>query len=220
MIKCCIFDLDGTVLDTVTSITYYVNKTLEAHGIDKITVDECKYFAGNGARLLIKRSLASKGIYDEDFLNKILPEYVAAYDSDPWYLTAPFDGIVKLLSDLKSQGIKIAVMSNKPDSTVKIVVPHFFGDIFDIVLGGRDGIPLKPDPAAAKEILSSLGISEGETAWIGDTATDIETGKNLNARLTVGVLWGFRKREELEDAGADVVVSSVDEILREVKSID
>lgn len=220
MIKCCIFDLDGTVLDTVKSITYYVNKTFEAHGIDKITVDECKYFAGNGARLLIKRSLASKGIYDEDFLNKILPEYVAAYDSDPWYLTAPFDGIVKLLSDLKSQGIKIAVMSNKPDSTVKIVVPHFFGDVFDIVLGGREGIPLKPDPAAAKEILGSLGISESETAWIGDTSTDIETGKNLNVRLTVGVLWGFRKREELEGAGADVVVSSADEILREVKSID
>lgn len=220
MIKCCIFDLDGTVLDTVKSITYYVNKTFEAHGIDKITVDECKYFAGNGARLLIKRSLASKGIYDEGFLNKILPEYVASYDSDPWYLTAPFDGIVKLLSDLKSQGIKIAVMSNKPDSTVKIVVPHFFGDVFDIVLGGREGIPLKPDPAAAKEILGSLGISESETAWIGDTSTDIETGKNLNVRLTVGVLWGFRKREELEGAGADVVASSADEILREVKSID
>lgn len=218
MIKCCIFDLDGTILDTITSITHFVNKTLEAHGIEKITVDQCKYFAGNGARNLIKRSLASKGICDDEVIEKILPEYVAAYDSDPWHLTAPFAGIEKVLSELKARGIKIAVMSNKPHSTVEIIVPHFFGDIFDEFQGIEEGIALKPDPAAGKAILDRLGISEEETAWIGDTSTDIETGKNLGAALTIGVLWGFREYGELKTAGADVIIKNTEDIISEVLS--
>ena len=219
MIKCCIFDLDGTVLDTITTITHFVNVTLEKHGIEKITIDECKYFAGNGAKLLIERSLASKGITDPAVAAKLLPEYNAAYDAKSYYLTKVFDGVDKLLSDLKANGIKIAVLSNKPDSTVRPIIEYFFKDVFDVALGGQDGIPLKPDPAVPKMILSRLGISENETAWIGDTSVDVETGKNLGARLNVGVLWGFRKKEELVGAGADIVVERADEILSAVLAV-
>ena len=220
MIKCCIFDLDGTILDTIGSITYFVNKIFSEYGIAEVSVDECKYFAGNGARTLIKRALISKGVTDEALTEKILEDYVLAYDKDPLYLTGVFEGIDSLLSELRARGIKLAVLSNKPDSTVKSIVKNFFGDSFDVVLGGREGVPLKPDPTAAQNILKILGFTAEEAAWVGDTSTDIETAKNLKAALSFGVLWGFRKRDELEAAGADIIVSSADDILRGIVSFD
>ena len=219
MIKCCIFDLDGTVLDTITTITYYVNLIHLKYGIEPITIDECKYFAGNGAYKLIERSLNSKGIFDKERIESILDEYVKAYDEAPLYLTAAFDGISDMLSELKSRGIKLAVLSNKPDTAVKSIVEHFFPGIFDEAAGGMDGVPLKPDPTAAQGILKRLNISESETAWVGDTSTDIETGKNLKAAMSIGVLWGFRKRDELERAGADLIVTHPDEIVRGVLAV-
>ena len=218
MIKCCIFDLDGTILDTITTITYFVNATVERYGVRPITEEECKYFAGNGARLLITRTLESRGIFDKELLEKILKEYNAAYDADPLYLTSPFEKIKDMLASLKERGVKLAVLSNKPNPTVKSIVKSFFPETFDIVLGGREGVPLKPDPFVPREILASFGESEENTAWIGDTATDVETGKNLGARMNIGVLWGFRKKEELVGAGASRVVSTVDE-LREAISV-
>ncbi len=218
MIKCCIFDLDGTVLDTINTITYYVNITLEKHGIEKITVDECKYFAGNGARLLIERSLASKGITDEETIAALLDEYNAAYNANTRYLTKPFDDINDLLLSLKEHGIKIAVISNKPNPTVQPIIDCFFKDVFDVALGGLEGVPLKPDPAVPRLVLEKLGISERETAWIGDTSVDVQTGKNLGVSLNIGVLWGFRKIDELVGAGADIVVERADEILSAVLS--
>lgn len=219
MIKCCIFDLDGTVLDTVTTITYYVNVILKKHGIEPITADECKYFVGNGAYKLIERSLNSKGIYDAERIQSVLAEYVRAYDEAPLYLTRVFDGISDMLGELRAKGIRLAVLSNKPDTAVKSIVEHFFPGIFDEAAGGMEGVPLKPDPTAAINILQRLGISERETAWIGDTSTDIETAKNLKAALSIGVLWGFRKRGELEGAGADLIVSHPCEIVRGVEAV-
>lgn len=220
MIKCCIFDLDGTILDTITTITHYVNVTFEKNGISPITVDECKYFAGNGARKLMERSLASKGITDAATVDRMLKEYLFAYDSKPLHLTAVFDGINEMLLKLSEKGIKLAVLSNKQDAAVKSVVENFFPGLFDDAAGGIDGVPLKPDPTAARNILKRLGFSESETAWIGDTSTDIETGKNLGAALSIGVLWGFRKRDELEEAGADLIVTHPDEIVKGVLAVD
>ena len=218
MIKCCIFDLDGTILDTVTTITHFVNGATAPYGIPPITVDECKYFAGNGARKLIWRTLDSKGVTDEALKEKILGEYNAAYDADPLHLTCAFDGIHEVLSALRARGIRLAVLSNKPDPTVKQVVAAFVPNTFDVVLGGREGVPLKPDPAAALDILDELGFTPAECAWVGDTSTDIETGKNLGAAISVGVLWGFRKRDELEGAGADVVISKTSELLEVINN--
>ncbi len=215
MIKCCIFDLDGTILDTISNITYYVNYVFEKRGIDPITEDECKYFAGNGARVLIERSLASRGA-GMDEAPSVLSEYLSVYGADPTYLVKPFSGIAELLTALKERGIKLAVLSNKQTESVEHLTNHFFGGLFDVALGGREGVPLKPDPTIAREILDKLGISPSETAWIGDTSVDIETGKNLGAALNIGVLWGFRKYDELKTAGAHLTVSNTDEILTEV----
>jgi phosphoglycolate phosphatase len=110
MIKCCVFDLDGTILNTITSITYFVNQTLKKYGFECITEDECKYFAGNGARKLIIRSLASKGVTDEATVERVLSDYNAAYDENPLYLTTAFDGIRELLLALAERNIRLAVL--------------------------------------------------------------------------------------------------------------
>lgn len=218
MIKCCIFDLDGTILDTIHSITYFVNYAHKHFGIPEITVDECKYFAGNGAKTLINRTTASRGVTDTELVREVWQYYVDAYDNvDPYYLTSAFDGMKEVLTTLKEKGIKLAVISNKPDQTTKTVVKHFFGDIFDAVEGGREGMPLKPDPTLPSIVMQKLGATGEETAFIGDTSTDMQTGVNIGAAIKIGCLWGFRKVEELVESGADVLASVSSDILRAVE---
>ena len=212
MIKCCIFDLDGTVLDTITTITHFVNVAHDKFGLDRISIDECKYFAGNGAKNLIYNTTTSRGLFDEEKRALIYDFYMNAYDSNPSYLTSVFDGVIEMLNKLKAAGVKIAVLSNKPDFATRSAVNNFFPGIFDIVLGGREGVPLKPSPEAPLEIMHSFGVSDFETAWIGDTSTDMYTGKNINAKMCIGCLWGFRKEDELVGAGATHIVSHPSEI--------
>lgn len=219
MSKCCIFDLDGTILDTITTITYYVNKTMESEGIPPITEDECKYFAGNGARLLIERTLASKGISDEGEIVRILDIYKKMYDEEPLYLTKPFDGIMECLLRLKEAGYKLGVVSNKPHTAALPVVKHFFGDMIDVVSGALDGVPIKPAPDIPARVLRELGSTPEECAFVGDTYVDMETGKNLGAAKSIGVLWGFRKREELVGSGATAIASTMDELYEAVTDV-
>lgn len=217
MIKACIFDLDGTLLDTLSTITYYVNKTLQSRGFDAITTDECRYFAGDGPKNLISRALASKGCVDETFANAVLAEYRANYDSDPRYLTKPFDGVISMLDALIADGIKIGVISNKQHEAAVPGIKHFFGERVTLTRGSMPGVPLKPHPQAVFEMLDELGVSPEETAFVGDTGVDIQTAKNYGAALSIGVLWGFRPKEELLENGADVIISSPSEIIDEVK---
>ena len=216
MIKCCIFDLDGTVLDTITTITYFVNVTLQKWGIKQITIEQGKVFAGNGARKLIERACENDGVTDEKTVDEILASYKKTYDENPLYLTKVFDGIIEMLDELRQRGIKLAILSNKPDDTVRSVVREFFGDRFLYVAGGKDGVPLKPNPDCTREILVELSVNADEVMFVGDTSVDVETGKNMGAGKTVGVLWGFRERAELEGAGADVIVSEPLEILENI----
>ena len=211
MIKCCIFDLDGTILNTITTITHFVNKTLQKFGYETITEEQCKYFVGNGARLLITRTLAHLGITDEQTVDTVLDAYDREYKSNPYHLTCKYDGIDELIFWLRRAGISLAVVSNKQDRIAKDAVAHFFPDTFDLVVGGRDGVPLKPAPDAPLSVLSALSFSPEECAFIGDTAVDVETGKNMCAAEVIGVSWGFRKREEL--LAADHIVSDPAEIL-------
>lgn len=213
MIKCCIFDLDGTVLDTINSITHFVNLALQKWGIKEITVEQGKTFAGNGARKLIERACANGGVTDDDTVTAVLRYYNEIYDKSPLLHTKPFDGILQMLDAMEDKGIRLALLSNKPDSTVKSIASAFFKGKFCYVAGGRDGVPLKPDPESARELMTELSLNPCDIMFVGDTAVDIETGKNMHAHTTVGVLWGFRKREELEGAGADVIVATPAEIL-------
>lgn len=219
MVKAIIFDLDGTILNTITTITHFVNQTLQKHDILPITEAECKTFIGDGAKKLIERSLGSKGVKDSATVEKILVEYNSTYDADPFYLTEKYDGIEQMLVELKGRGMKLGVISNKPHTTTVSAVNHFYNDIFDAVMGGQEGIPLKPDPTAALKLLEDLGARADEVIYIGDSGVDMKFGKAFGASHTFGVLWGFRDEKELTSCGADRVFSDAESMKDTIRSL-
>ena len=213
MIKLCIFDLDGTVLDTVHTIAYYGNYALHKHGIAPIEDKEYNYFAGNGAVNLIKRALRFRNALTDETFEKVFADYNTAYNADTSYLTAPFAGIPETLDAIKAQGIRMAILSNKPHFATCGVITSLFGEgYFDCVYGQREDIPIKPDPAAVYSILEECQVKPEECLYIGDTGTDMKTGKNAGL-YTVGVLWGFRGKDELLESGADVIIEKPVELL-------
>lgn len=211
MIKTCIFDLDGTLINSLPAIAHFGNTALSAYGFPIHETEKYKYLVGDGAAVLVHRML---GEYDTDEnYKKVKAEYDRLYESDVLYDTFPYDGIKELLSNLKQNGIKIAVLSNKPHNVTSMVVTKLFGEnTFDICFGQRNNIPKKPAPDGALIICKELGCAKDEVIFIGDTNVDIRTGKNAGF-TTIGVLWGFRDENELKEANADYIVSSTDKIL-------
>lgn len=212
MIKACVFDLDGTLLDTIETITYYLNRTLTRHGIAPVSCEECKRFVGSGARVLIERALAFRGIVDQAVTDELLSEYRPDYDTDPYYLTRPYPGIVELLDNLKARGISLAVISNKPDTATGMAVRHFFGDRFLIVRGALADIPLKPAGEAIGDLPEKLSARVEEICYIGDSDVDVKFAKAFGAEKCIAVLWGFREKSELVMAGADTFAEKASEI--------
>ena len=213
MMKACIFDLDGTLTDTVRTLAYFVNAETAKHGFPPAPVEQFKYFAGNGARTLIHRVLAYHGVTDAVLEDTILQDYNAAYDADFLYLCTLYDGIAEMITALRNQGVQLAVLSNKPQPTTQKIIKAFFdAGTFSVVFGQREGVPLKPDPSSVFEILDLLHLKKEECLYIGDTAVDIQTGKSAGL-TTVGVLWGFRDRAELEEAGATHIIAKPSELL-------
>lgn len=215
--KAVIFDLDGTLLNTINTIEYYCNNALQKYGFNPVPVDKYKLMVGNGARLLVERAMSyTRGWTAEEFY-KVFKAYNDAYDADTLYLTEPYAGVVEMLKSLKDAGYKIAVLSNKPNFATVDVVNTIFGEgLFDLVRGAIDGVPLKPDPAGVFDIMAELGITADEAIFVGDTKVDIATGKNAGL-YAVGVLWGFRDEAELTAAGADVIINDAAKILEIVK---
>ena len=216
MIKCFIFDLDGTLVNTLESIRYYLNKMLRANSLSEISLEQCRSFVGDGARNLVKRALSANGVEDEGRVEKLTEEYVRGYNADPYYLTELYLGVEDILKALSSRGYKLAVLSNKPDSSVKPIIDKFLPGVFDAVRGAMAGEALKPSPDTTNALLSELGVDPSECAFVGDTDVDILTAKAAQLSLSVGVSWGFRDESHLFAAGADVVVGSATEFLREV----
>ena len=213
MIKVCIFDLDGTLTDTVRTLAYFVNAETAKHGFPPAPVEQFKYFAGNGARTLIHRVLAYHGVMDAALENSILQDYNAAYDADFLHLCTLYDGVAGMIQELCNQRVQLAVLSNKPQPTTQKIIKAFFdAGTFAAVFGQREGVPLKPDPVGVFEILDLLHLKKDECLYIGDTAVDIQTGKSAGI-TTVGVLWGFRGRAELEGAGATHIIAKPSELL-------
>lgn len=213
MIKLCIFDLDGTVLDTVHTIAYYGNYALQANGIEPVDVEEYKFFAGNGAVNLIKRALRFRDRLTDETFQKVFADYNAAYNADTSYLTAPFEGMKETLDSIKAMGIKMAILSNKPHFATCGVIASVFGEgYFDCVYGQREDVPIKPDPTAVLGIMEECNAKPEECLYIGDTGTDMKTGKNAKL-YTVGVLWGFRGKDELLQNGADTVIEKPCQLL-------
>ena len=219
MIKACIFDLDGTVMDTLSSIAYFVNTTLAELGFGEIEEEKFKYLVGNGRSKLLHRSLEIFDVDTDDVFEKACEIYDGAYENNFMYKTCAFEGIKEQITKLKEKGIKVAILSNKPDNVTRFIVEETFGkEFFDFVQGQIEGIPLKPTPESFLHIAKKLGTEPSESIMIGDTNVDIKTGHNAGAH-TMGVLWGFRSREELESAGAEVIVESPKEIYEAVMNI-
>ncbi len=208
MKKLCIFDLDGTLLNTLDSIAYYVNDTMKHFGLPVIETEKIRTFVGNGAKNLISRSLRYNG--SELDAEKVLSVYIEKYNSDALYLVKPYEGIPELLSKLHENGVTLAVLSNKPHSSTSIMIDEIFGkDLFSVVRGPYNNEKVKPDPAVANEI--AKGFEKENCFFIGDSDVDIETGKNALMH-TVGVTWGFRDRDVLQNAGAEKIVSKAADI--------
>ena len=213
MIKCCIFDLDGTLLYTLKTITYYLNKTLTENGAPPITEDQCRIFIGNGARTLVRRALGAGGITDADLAHKVWFEYNRDYNKNTLYLTEAYKGIPELISELRARGITLGVLSNKPDDTTNAIIKEMFPGAFDIVHGGRDEIPLKPAPDGLVALMDELTVLPDEVMYLGDTGVDIITGKGAGVKKTVGVAWGYHPAHELLAEGADLIVDTPLDVL-------
>lgn len=211
MIKLCIFDLDGTLTDTLPAISHFGNSALSAHGFGTFPEERYKYFVGDGRDVLIHRMLSAHNADNPENFDKVGKTYDAAYEADPLYETHPYDGICELLRSLRRREIKTAVLSNKPDNVACDVVSLFFDGLFDAAHGQRRGIATKPNPEGALLLLDELDIRADEALFIGDTNVDIRTGKN-SGMLTAGVLWGFRTEAELTEAGADFIVAHPSEL--------
>lgn len=216
--KAVIFDLDGTLLNTIDTITYYCNKAMEKFGFDLCSPDEYKYFVGNGAVKLIERAMRKTGPFTEEEFNRVFDYYNDIYNAEPLYLTRPYDGIPKLLSDLKNDGVKIGILSNKPDEAVQGVAKHFLKGLYDFASGSKEGVPLKPDPQAAEAIFTCLGAEKTGSFFVGDSSVDMLTA-NATGLLSIGVNWGFRTEKELKEAGAKYTVNFPDEIYSIIKAL-
>lgn len=213
-IKLCIFDLDGTLTDTIRAIAHFGNLALNAYGMSDLDVESYKRYVGDGRDELIHRILAAHNSDTPDLFLKVRDVYDAGYESDYLYDTNAYDGIPELLRELKDRGYKTAVCTNKPDNVAHFVVETIFGkDCFDEISGVIDGMPTKPNPGAALRISKKLGVSASECIFLGDTNVDIKTAKNADM-ISVGVLWGFRDRAELMQAGADYIIEKPHNMLK------
>ena len=213
MYKVCIFDLDGTIADTVESIAHVGNQTLRAFGLPEIPVKDYNFYAGDGADVQVKRMLAAVPGGDKVDYEEVRTQYRKWFAENPFYHVKPYDGILELLEGLKAQGIKIAVLSNKPHGAAVEVVHKIFGrDMFHKIQGQTSEIPRKPSPIGALAGAKEFGALPQECLSCGDTNTDMDTGKAAGM-FTIGVTWGFRPRTELEEHHADKIVDQPSEIL-------
>ena len=219
MYKACIFDLDGTLTDTLESLTYSVNATLNELHLPVITAEQCKSFVGSGARFLIERALEASGDTKLVHIEEAMDIYGRIFKENCTYRVAPYEGIVDMLKDLKEAGIRMAVLSNKPHLQTIDVVQEFFGeDTFIHVQGQQEGVPRKPDPTAALYIAERLGVEPKECVYIGDSDVDMQTGSAAGME-TVGVSWGFRPKEMLIEHGAKHTIDYPEELISIVKTV-
>lgn len=214
--KAVIFDLDGTLTDSLESIAYSGNLALKHVGYGPFTKEDYKRFVGDGARTLLERCLKKRGDEQLTKLPELEKEYKRIFKESCTYKVVPYEGIISLLEELKRYEIQLAVLSNKPhEQTVHVVESIFGEDCFDMVVGQSNDIAKKPSPEGIYYISEHLNIPISEIVYVGDTDTDMKTGKSAGA-LTVGVLWGFRDREELQKNHADIIIEYPDELLEYV----
>ena len=208
-----VFDLDGTLLNTIADLATAANAALTAGGFPKRTLAECQAFVGNGITKLLERALP-EGEQTAQNVEKIRPFFLDYYDNHLADFTRPYVGIYDLLKTLSARGIKLAVASNKYQAATEKLINRFFDGIsFAAVLGQRENVPTKPDPFVVREILSASGETEQTCLFVGDSQVDMQTAHNSGVHVCA-VTWGFRTREELAAFRPDFTADSPDDILR------
>ncbi|MBD5101733.1 MAG: HAD family hydrolase [Subdoligranulum sp.] len=208
--KAIIFDLDGTLLDTIGDLSAAADATLRALGYPTHTVEEYKRMVGNGVPKLIERFLPPQH-RDEETRRRAAGIFFPYYDAHKEDTTAPYPGIPELLAALQGRGVKLGVVSNKEHTLTQSVIAHYFPDTFDAVAGHTLGTPAKPDPRLVNGMRAAFGLAPGEVLYAGDSDVDIETAHNAQL-AACGVLWGFRTEAELRAAGAEFLVHTPEEI--------
>lgn len=217
MYRCCIFDLDGTLVNSLEALRYTTSLTLAKYGYGPITIDQTKVFVGDGYKKLMERALLACGDEKLEHYEDSLTTYMEYFRIHCLREVKPYDGIPELLAFLKENKIKAAVVSNKPHQQALDNIAGVFGDgIFDLVTGEKEGVNRKPDPAAVFNTMKALGVKPEECLYLGDTDTDMKTGLAAGAD-TVGVTWGFRDRVELESFHPQFVVDAPEEVIKIIK---
>lgn len=207
--RLAIFDMDGTILDTLTDIADSTNATLEVLGLPTRSLDEVRQFVGNGIRLLIERAVAP--VCEEAAIEEAYRIFRAHYAEHCADKTAPYEGIPELLADLRAAGCHTAVLSNKADEPVKALAEQYFPGAFELALGQREGVPIKPAPDGVLDVLKAFGVPPEQAVYIGDSEVDVQTA--INAGIDgLFVSFGFRSEEALRAAGATCVLPSVAEL--------
>lgn len=209
MHKAVLFDLDGTLTDTLTDIAAAMNRALRLHGLPEWPVEAYRYLVGNGAKVLSERCVRDR----QELAPAVRQTYQAYYQTHNLVATKPYEGIPAMLSALHERGLALAVLSNKPDADTKNVVRHFFSEIpFAMVRGQVEGVPVKPDPAGALAVAEALRIAPGEFLYLGDTSVDMSCALAAGMH-PIGALWGFRTEAELRDSGAEFLAKCPADVL-------
>ena len=217
MIKAVLFDLDGTLVNSLEDLAASTNYALEKFGFSTYEAEKYKYFVGDGLLKLIERVLPEDS-RSEDNINKLYKTFWEHYSTHYVDKTTAYDGIPQLLADLKQKGYKLGVISNKPHAMALDVVSALLGDNFDVVYGKLDGYPTKPDPALTLKVMGDLEVLPKESVFIGDSGMDAANAVNAGC-IGIGVLWGFRTEDELRSCGADYIVSKPCEILNVLEKL-
>lgn len=212
-VKCVIFDLDGTLVDTIDDLGLACDHLLRQKGITpEWTKDDYKKFVGNGARLLVQRAFGDT--LTEDELDRQYELFKKIYGEIMLCNAYVYEGMAEVVDSVRKAGIRLAICTNKPNAAAEKIAEHFFGeDTFSMVCGATDGLPKKPDPTIANEIIKTLGIKASDCVWVGDSAVDIETAENLGCEC-IAVTWGFRSRESLLERDPSYIVDSPKDILK------
>lgn len=218
MIKGIIFDLDGTLLNTVDDIKRHLNKTLVEFGYNEVTSEEVKSFLGNGGKALVTKAV--KDEIEEEKLLTMVTRYTKLYnDVNANTLTKPYDGIMALIKGLMSLGIKTAITSNKMQSGVTALNETVFDGLMDVAIGESEISPLKPNPQMVFNALNEMELTKEEVLFIGDTEVDLLTATNANIK-SVAVSWGFRTKEFLTSLEPDYIIDEPSELLNIIKEIN
>lgn len=213
MKQLAIFDLDGTLLNTIKDLGEAVNFALDKNGFHTHSIASYPFFVGNGVRRLIERSLPEDARKQSTVVETMLRDFKQYYNEHNTDRTQPYDGMPELLHQLQEQGVKLAVASNKYQQATETIIGHFFADIdWVAVVGQQEGVPVKPDPSIIFMILSQAKVAKQDTLYVGDSGIDMEAARRACVD-SVGVTWGFRPVKELKENHANVIINKPIDIL-------